>query len=488
MSSSNRLPEAKNVAVPLTRRDFLKVAGSGAALLAMGNGLAAAESAARMPRKPNIVLIVADDLGYHELGVQGCKDIPTPNIDTIARNGVRFTSGYVSCPVCSPTRAGLMTGRYQQRFGHEFNPGPAAEASGNFGLVLDEKTLAERLKPLGYATGAFGKWHLGSLPRFHPLSRGFDEFFGFLGAAHDYLNPMTHGPNPVMRGTTPVESLSYTTDSFSREAISFIERHKDEPFFVYLPFNAVHAPLESTARYLARFESIKDEKRRTFAAMNSAMDDGVGRVLDKLRELKLEEDTLIFFISDNGGPTGQTTSANTPLRGFKGQVWEGGIRIPFMMQWKGRLPAGKVIDRPVISLDVHPTALIAAGGQLPTSKPLDGVNLIPFLTEKSASIPHDRLFWRFGKQWAVRMGDWKLENHGTGEPELYDLTKDIGETTDLAAKEPDKLKELRAAFDNWNSLLVAPRWAGQGKAVKPAPARQLQRQRRRPGQPTAPGA
>ncbi len=190
--------------------------------------------------KPNIILIVADDLGYADLGVQGCRDVPTPNIDTIARNGVRFTSGYVSCPVCSPTRAGLMTGRYQQRFGHEFNPGPAAQASQNFGLPLSEPTIAERLKKLGYATGMFGKWHLGYQPELTPLRRGFDEFFGFHGGAHSYINANDRSANPIWRGTEKVTSVSYTTDEFAREAVSFIERHQREPFFVYLPFNAVH--------------------------------------------------------------------------------------------------------------------------------------------------------------------------------------------------------------------------------------------------------
>lgn len=464
MSINNSSSEKEANVISITRRDFLKAAGTGALALAISGSLPAM-AAPKASRKPNIVLIVADDLGYAELGVQGCKDIPTPNIDSIAKNGVRFTNGYVSCPVCSPTRAGLMTGRYQQRFGHEFNPGPSEQASTVFGLPLTETTLAQRLKSLGYATGAFGKWHLGYQPQYHPLKRGFDEFFGFLGGAHDYLT-VGNGNNALMKGEKPIENIDYTTDSFAREAVSFIGRHKDEPFFVYLPFNAVHAPLESTQKYLDRFKSIKDEKRRTFAAMNSAMDDGVGHVLDKLRELKIEDDTLIFFISDNGGPTLSTTSGNAPLRGYKGQVLEGGIRTPNMVQWKGHLPAGKTVNEPVISLDIHPTALAAAGGKISADMKLDGVNLMPFLTGKTKTAPHDRLFWRFGPQWAVRMGDWKLESDGTGEPELYDLTNDIAEGTDLAAKNPDKAKSLQAAYDTWNAQLVAPLWkrqAGGGK-------------------------
>lgn len=417
------------------------------------------------PRKPNILLIVADDLGYADLGVQGCKDVPTPNIDTIARNGVRFTNGYVSCPVCSPTRAGLATGRYQQRFGHEFNPGPAQASDPNFGLPLTEVTLASRMKSLGYATGAFGKWHLGYRPDYHPMKRGFDEFFGFLGGAHSYIDALGDQFNPVMRGTQPVDEKSYTTEAFAREALSFMDRHQKDPFFVYLPFNAVHQPMQALEKYTARFNSIQDLKRRTFAGMLAAMDDAVGRVLTMVRESNLEENTLIFFISDNGGPTGGNTSRNDPLRGFKAQVLEGGIRIPFMMQWKGHLPAGKVYDNPVISLDIHPTAVAAVGGNIPAGAKLDGVNLLPYLTGSAKGIPHDKLYWRFGPQWAVRVGDWKLLSQGDGQLQLYNLAQDIGEKNNLAASRADKLKELQAAYEAWNKQLMEPRW-GRANRVK----------------------
>lgn len=422
------------------------------------------------PRRPNILVIVADDLGYADLGVQGCKDVPSPNIDSIARNGVRFTSGYVSCPVCSPSRAGLATGRYQERFGHEFNPGPAAAASENFGLPLTEVTLANRLKSLGYATGAFGKWHLGYRPEYQPQKRGFDEFFGFLGGAHSYVDALGDKANPIRRGTEPVDEKEYTTVAFAREALSFIDRHQREPFFVYLPFNAVHAPLQGLEKYLARFSSIQDPKRRTYAAMHSAMDDAVGRVLQMLRDTKNEENTLIFFISDNGGPTLSTTSRNDPLHGYKAQVYEGGIRVPFMMQWKGHLPAGKVYDAPVISLDIHPTAVAAAGGTVPPDAKLDGRNLLPYLSGSAKGIPHDRLFWRFGEQWAVRVGDWKLLRF-SGEPELYNLAQDIGEKNNLASTDPGKAKELRAVYEAWNSHLMAPRWQNARSAGKRGRAR-----------------
>jgi arylsulfatase A-like enzyme len=442
----------------LARRDFLKIMGLAGACHALDSRAASGvEAGAAKARRPNIVLIVADDLGYADLGVQGCKDIPTPNIDSIAQNGVRFTNGYASCPVCSPTRAGLMTGRYQQRFGHEFNPGSAEAAVAEFGLPLTEVTLAERLKTLGYATGMFGKWHLGYRPEMHPQKRGFDEFYGFLGGAHDYLNAAGDKSNPILRGTERVPEVDYTTDVFAREAVAFIDRHRDEPFFVYLPFNAVHLPLEALDKYKSRFAAIEDKKRHVYAAMLSAMDDGVGQVLAKLRERGLEENTMVFFISDNGGPTPQTTSSNQPLRGYKGQVLEGGIRVPFFVQWKGHIPAGKVDGRPVVSLDIHPTALAVAGAASQESG-LDGVSLLPLLTQEKDGAPHESLFWRFGEQSAVRVGDWKLLQQKEGAPQLYNLAEDIGEAKDLAGANPDKVKELQSAYDGWNAKNIPALW------------------------------
>lgn len=431
----------------MLRRDLLKSAV-----------LMPALAQAQGRRKPNVVLLFADDLGYAGIGVQGCTDIPTPNIDSIARNGVRFTNGYVSCPVCSPTRAGLMTGRYQQRFGHEFNPGPATEASDNFGLPLEEKTIADYLRALNYRTAIIGKWHLGYRREYLPLKRGFDLFFGFPGGAHSYLDSRDRPGNPIMRGVEEVEEKEYLTDAFAREATSFIDQAKRQPFFLYLAFNAVHNPLQATEKYLARFAAISDPRRRTYAAMMSAMDDAIGRVLAKLREHQLEQDTLIFFLSDNGGPTPQTTSSNHPLRGYKGQVWEGGIRVPFLMQWKGRIPAGRVYDQPVIALDVLPTALAAAEGALPPN--LDGANLLPFVTGQAKGAPHETLYWRFGAAWAVRRGDWKLLEQGDGM-QLFNLAQDVGEQKNLAAEHPEKVRELRAAWEAWNRQLAPPKWRTQ---------------------------
>ncbi len=429
--------------------------------------------------KPNVLVILADDLGYGELSCQGfTPEIPTPQVDSIARSGVRFTSGYVSGPYCSPTRAGFMTGRYQTRFGHEFNPGPAQRADPKFGLPLSEVTIGNRMKEAGYATGWFGKSHLGYQPPYHPLKRGFDEYFGFLGGAHSYLDAAADSHNPILKGTEPVDNIGYTTEAFGQQTVNFIEKHKTEPWFCYLAFNAVHAPLQATDKYLSRFPSVAEKNRRTFCGMLSAMDDAVGSVLAKVREIGQEENTLVFFFSDNGGPTKQTTSGNGPLRGFKAQTWEGGIRIPFMVQWKGNIPAGKVDDRPVIQLDIHPTALAAAGVEAKPEWKLDGVNLLPYLTGEKSGVPHEALYWRFGRQIALRCGDWKIVKGagGSGEmerggrggvastegAELYNLKEDIGEKTNLAAKNPEKLKELSEMWDKWNDGNIPAAW-GPGR-------------------------
>lgn len=433
------------------------------------SNIRAADSAAR---RPNIVILLADDMGYADVGFQGCRDIPTPHIDTISHNGVRCTNGYVSGPYCSPTRAGLLTGRYQERFGHEFNPSRANKAGDPIGLPLNEVTIADRLHKAGYATGLVGKWHLGEEPQFQPPQRGFSDFFGFLAGARPYFPGMG---SPILRGANKVDETQYLTDAFAREAVAFIEQHKAAPFFLYLAFNAVHTPLEATPDRLEKFEQIGDPRRRTYAAMTSAMDDAVGRVLATLRSNGLEENTLIFFFSDNGGPTMKGTtingSSNAPLRGSKRTTLEGGIRVPFAVQWKGKLPAGKVYDKTLIQLDVLPTALAAAGA--PADPKLDGVDLLPYLTGKKSEAPHETLYWRFGDQRALRHGNWKLVRYdsaaddgdaGVATPtKLYNLADDIGESRDLAAAQPEKVKELETIWQAWNAQLVPPLWGGTGK-------------------------
>lgn len=349
-------------------------------------------SGAPRERKTNFVILLSDDLGYGDVGCFGSPDVPTQYIDSIASGGVRFTDGYVTCPVCSPSRSAVMTGRYQQRYGHEFNPDNRKvphdrDVRENLGLPLSEITLAQLLKKAGYATGAVGKWHLGSNPPFHPMSRGFDEYFGFLPGGNAYVTDKTPGavsvaaldtpaykpiPRivPVMRGREPVEENEYRTDALGREAVSFIERHKSEPFFLYLAFNAIHVPLQVTAHYLDRFANIANERHRALAAMTYALDQNIGRVLAMLRETGLEKDTVVFFFSDNGCPTYSGSGTNGPLSGGKCTLFEGGIRIPFCMQWPGHVPPGQTYHHPMMSFDLLATFHQPCRGGVSQGSPL----------------------------------------------------------------------------------------------------------------------
>ena len=431
-----------------------------------GSGGGAGGARREFKPRPNVILIVADDLGYADLGCQNLsKDVRTPYIDQLATNGVRCTNGYVSAALCSPARAGLLTGRYQQRFGHEHNPGP--DTAETFGLPLDQATLPQQLKSVGYTTAMIGKWHLGNRPEFHPTRRGFDEFFGFLGGAHGY-NTVGQGANVLQRGTQPLDKTDYLTDAFSREAVQFIERQAarqqvrtepPNPFFLYLTYNAVHTPMQAPLQYLARFPDETDDTRKTMLAMLTAMDEGIGQVMAKLRERRLEEDTLIFFVSDNGGPTHANGSRNAPLRGVKNTLWEGGIRVPFIVQWKGSLPAGKIYNHPVIALDIAPTIYSVAGvSTLPKGR-YDGVELLPYLGGSNPSPPHDALYWRAGEQWAVRAGSHKLTRADVSQPpRLFDVSKDPGESNDLAAAQPDVAASLKSKYDQWSAPLAAPLW------------------------------
>jgi arylsulfatase A-like enzyme len=425
-------------------------------LASLGQALASTAS------QPNIVIFYADDLGWGELGCQGfTEDIPTPHIDSLAKNGMRFTSGYVAATYCSPSRAGLLTGRYPTRFGHEFN-----SVANAVGLRSDQTTMATRLKALGYATAAVGKWHLGSQPENRPTRRGFDEFYGTLNNT-PFFHPTAFIDSRVSNEVQAVKDPDfYTTDAYAERSVDWIGKNKDKPWFLYLPFNAQHAPLQAPKKYLERFPKITDEKRQLFAAMMAGMDDAIGRVMGKIRELGLEENTLVFFIADNGGPTASTTSKNGPLRGFKMTTFEGGPRVPYIAQWKGKIPAGKTYDLPVMNLDVVPTAIAAAGGKPEASWQLDGVDLMPYLTGTNTARPHQTLYWRFGPQWAIRDGDMKLvvSKGGSGRPELYDLATDIGESKDLAAGQPEKVKELQAMWDKWSAEQAPPSAPDSGPA------------------------
>jgi len=463
-----------------------------------GSGLQAAQ-------RPNIIFIVADDLGYGEPACYGGKDFPTPHIDSLANNGVRFTSGYVTAPFCAASRAALLTGRYQTRFGFEFNPIGAQNADPAIGLPSGERTLAEFLREAGYATALVGKWHQGGTARFNPRRRGFDEFFGFLHEGHYYVPPpwaghvtwlrrktlpdgsqgrwtspdgrmvwSTHmgsfepdydADNPLLRNSQPVEEKANLTDAFTREAEDFISRHKAQPFFLYLAYNSPHSPLQGADAYLAKFAYIADIHRRIFAAMVAQLDDGVGRVLARLRAEDLEERTLIVFLSDNGGPTRELTSSNLPFRGEKGQLLEGGIRVPMLLQWKGRVPAGRDETRMVSSLDLFPTALIAAGMKPPAN--LDGADLLPHLATPGDAPIRARHYWRVGPQAALREGDWKIYRSRGGKTwQLYHLSADPAEEHDLAAREPGRVAALAAAWEELDSEMTAPLWGGPARAGK----------------------
>ncbi len=437
--------------------------------------------------KPNIIILFADDLGYGELGCQGNDEIPTPHIDSIAKNGVRFTNGYVTAPVCAPSRAGFMSGRHQSRFGWNINVMPHTIPHSEFGIPSSETTIGERMKDAGYRTGLIGKWHLGSRKDFNPVHHGFDYFFGFAHEGRYFARPPYNGVttllrkdplpkgaknfqhflperkliyhdllrneplydlnNPMLRGEEIVEEKRYLTDAFTDEAVQFIDREKNKPFFLFLSYNAVHSPLQGADAYMKKMNHIDDIHRRIFAAMLSNLDDSVGSVLAKLKEEKLEENTLVFFLSDNGGPTKELTSSNSPLKGFKGQFLEGGIRVPFLAQWKGTIPAGQTYKHPVMSLDIYASAAAQAGLRL-TPKETDGVDLVPFLKEEKTDVPHKQLFWDFKTDGAFREGDWKIVKF-RNKWYLYNLAKDISEENDLSTEEPEKFKDLLA---KWTAL------------------------------------
>lgn len=428
----------------------------------------------QIAKKPNIIIILVDDMGYADVGFNGCKDIPTPNIDRIAKNGVKFTNGYVTFSVCGPSRAGLITGRYPQRFGFERNP-QYRPNDPNMGLPKEEKTLAECLKQVGYTSGIIGKWHLGADISNHPLNRGFDEFFGHLEGGHRYFPEELTIKNSyavekeegmsyktwIMRNHESIQTKKYLTDEFSDEAVRFVKKHQKKPFFIYLAYNAPHEPLQATQEYLDRFSDIKDKKRKTYAAMVSAVDDGVGRLLNQLESLHLDKNTLVYFLSDNGGPEQSNGSDNGVLRGGKSSIYEGGYRIPFAMQWKGTVRPG-VYHNPISSLDIFAT--IAAISKVPIQKnrPLDGVNIIPFITGKNKSLPHDKIYLRKfdEKSYSVRYNDLKLVSKRDSLPELYNLKEDIGEKYNIAKQNPDQVKILDSIRKVWDSQLINPVFEG----------------------------
>lgn len=424
--------------------------------------------------RPNVLVIIADDLGYADIGVHGGAEVPTPNIDALAASGVRCTSGYVSAPYCSPSRAGFLTGKAATRFGHEFNPHVGDEAK--LGLPLDQRTIANVMHDAGYATSLIGKWHQGFDTAHHPQSRGFDEYFGFLVGGHNFIlhkdaEPKfgtAHSHDLIYRGREVQKLDGYTTDLFTDEALSFMNRHTAKPWFLYLAYNAVHTPLEIVEKHQSRLPaSVTNPARRAYLSLLIGLDDGIGRLMAEVRAK--HPDTLVFFFSDNGGSGKKpffatNTGRNIPLRGDKGQTYEGGIRVPFFVSWPGKLPAGKTFDHPVSALDVLPTSCAVAGAKAPEG--IEGVNLVPHLSGEKSEPPHDMLAWRFGPQQAIRKGNHKLvigrdfEAKQNSAWQLFDLSTDIGEQNDLAASKPELVAELKTAWEAWNAKNIAPLWPG----------------------------
>lgn len=421
-------------------------------------------------KKPNLIVIMTDDMGYADVGFNGCTDIPTPNIDSIAYNGAHIVNGYVSFPVCGPSRAGFITGRYQDRFGFTTNPtiDPTNDIAG---LPLDEKTLAEVLCNEGYKSAIVGKWHLGTHPNFHPLNRGFDYFYGFLSGGHNYfMNQLTVENLENVKSKwawyrTKLQEnhktlefddykTDYLTDELSEAALRFINKQaeNDQSFFLFLSYNAPHTPMHATEKYLSRFPDIQDRKRKTYAAMVSAVDDGIGLILETLKKNVIIENTIIVFLSDNGGAH-NNASQNTPLRGTKGSVYEGGLRVPFAIQWKGVIPVNTKYEESVSSLDIMASMVDILDIKSNRKKPLDGVNIIPYLTGEKQGAPHDYLFWRKWEQnaMAVIHADYKLlKSNKRSESEIYNLKLDVSESKNIKGSNEVLEKQLQNAWNRWN--------------------------------------
>lgn len=457
----------------MLRRTFL--AGAPATVAAASNAAAQSGSA----RGPNVVVFLADDLGVHDLGCLGATDLKTPNIDGIASSGVRFTNWFAGAPVCAPSRASLLTGRYPQRCG---------VADNGSALRTSEQTIASLLKPAGYATGIFGKWHLGSGPETVPNAHGFDRFTGFHAGCIDYYshryywgeraNPPVVNYHDFWRDRTEsFEDGAYSTEIFALEAAQFVRENRANPFFLYVPFNGVHYPMHAPRKYVERFPDLEPE-RGTYAAMLAAVDDGVGLVMRALRDAGLVERTLVLFTGDNGatrenraGLNQQPARAgdNRPFRGNKFSLFDGGMHVPMAMSWPGTIPRGQLRRQTGSHLDLLPTILTAAGVALPADRTLDGFDAMPMAARNEAS-QHEAIFWSSGGQLAVRKGNWKLVKDGKtfdGTPEggralqgddavfLSNVEEDPGESRNLRHRNPAVADELLSAAEKWLAEVTA---------------------------------
>ncbi|MFK8164084.1 MAG: sulfatase-like hydrolase/transferase [Lewinella sp.] len=440
---------------------------------------------------PNVILILTDDQGWADVGFNGSTDIPTPNLDRLAGEGTIFSNGYVSHPYCSPSRAGLLTGRYQARFGHDCNMPYHGNNDETVGTPLSEVMISEALKAQGYRTAAIGKWHVGDHPALRPPAQGFDHWFGFAGGSTNYWGIPDTELHTIYRNSVAVDTneLTYLTDDFSDEAISFItDKEADEPFFIYLAYNAPHAPDQATARYLEQTKHIEYGGRSIYAAMVNAVDAGVGRIDSTLIANGMKENTVVVFLSDNGG-RGQYAD-NRPFRGYKGMLFEGGIKVPFFMTWPAGLPAGKTYSEVVSALDVFPTVLEAAGGVLAEHPRLDGKDLAPYLHGNNIETPHDQLFWRAvgGWEYAVRDGDYKLcQLARKNKTMLFNLKEDPYERRDLAEANPELVQKLTATYEAWDAENIDHGWEDPHIEGSNKAERKMENERKRAQGPTASG-
>ena len=420
-------------------------------------------------KPPNVIVIISDDQGYADVGFHGSKEIFTPNIDRIANNGVIFSEGYVSYAVCSPSRAGLITGRYQNRFGYTRNILLAPKDS-TMGLPLTEQTLSDVLGKANYKTKAIGKWHLGAHESLVPERRGFDEFFGFIIGGHRYfpedltINDLTEARRQmdgyitrIYDNGNRIDTKKYLTEELSNNAVKFIEDNSDNPFFLYLSYNAPHTPLQATERDLERNKHIEVEKRRTYAAMVSSMDDGIGLILDKLEEKKIKDNTIVIFFSDNGGVEWYNFSDNGVLRGIKGDFFEGGIRVPFTMQWPKKIKPGITYDKPIIALDVFATVASAASAQKYIKNDIDGVDLLPYLTGDKFGLPHEYLYWQNPDKDIDVVRDERYKYLRIKNDEyIFDLKNDISEETNIINSSKPIYNRLKSQFKEWEKGMIDP--------------------------------
>lgn len=411
--------------------------------------------------KPNIIVVLTDDQGWADVGFNGGTDIPTPNLDEMAEEGVIFSNGYVSHPYCSPSRAGLLTGRFQARFGHDCNMPYNTVNDESIGTPLSEIMISEALKAHGYRTSAIGKWHVGDHPDLHPPKHGFDHWFGFPGGGMNYWGKSKGPLQTIFRNgvKVPEEELTYLTDDFTNEAINFINEKSDKPFFMYLAYNAPHAPNHALKKYLEETKHIEYGGRSVYGAMVNAVDNGVGRIDAALEAKGIKDNTIFVFLSDNGG-RGEFAD-NRPNRGYKGMLFEGGIKVPFFIRWPEQIKGKQVYNNMVSSLDLFPTFIDAIGQDPKKQNQLDGKSLLPYISNEIKTAPHNMLFWRSvgGYEYAVRKDDYKLYKSASKEKTLlFNLKEDSYERHDVASQHPELIAELEAEYSKWDAKNIAPGW------------------------------